>query len=148
MRVSNLKIVPVPESFFPKHTVQCAWYKASPKCTYCATCISFIDLYYNSNKYLTNWSSLFLPNLVQGLSTWKHHKKEISFNDDDDDESKKCMYFRYNHEKGQIDTMFCQFGCCGDLDDQKCCDDPEKDKDHNRYIFLFLTKMMVRIECI
>ncbi|XP_060564102.1 uncharacterized protein LOC132723404 [Ruditapes philippinarum] len=48
--------------------------------------------------------------------------------EDPNDLADHCIHIRKDHTTRLTDYLICPFGCCGSLDDQKCCDDPEKEK--------------------
>lgn len=45
--------------------------------------------------------------------------------DNNDEQLVSCVYYRHDHNTQQTDVMLCEHGCCGTLDDQKCCKDPD-----------------------
>ncbi|XP_045216527.2 uncharacterized protein LOC123566461 [Mercenaria mercenaria] len=82
----------------------------------------------------------FIFNLLLLLFTYQfqgvlaeHHRRDDDdgyddSKDDQNDLSDHCIHIRIDHDTRYTDYLICPFGCCGTLDDQKCCEDPEKAK--------------------
>lgn len=76
--------------------------------------------------FLCQFTGLFASQYHHGQ---QHHGGDS--NDKDDYKGDYCVYLTFDHNLGETDTMFCPYGCCGDLSNQKCCESPDKDKGGN-----------------
>lgn len=62
------------------------------------------------------------------LTVASDHHDDRGESEDDDEQLVSCFYYLHGDNTQQTDVMFCEHGCCGTLEDQKCC----QNRDHER----------------